>query len=120
MPAASSNTSTGGSRPGCSDAVSSSRLVTSCSLMGSPLSADIDPARNRRFPALDADVQDAFPVGGAHLVRIEIVGKRDHAVEPAGEALVQVHARAFVRRQIGLALARDAEHAALELHFDLA
>src|SRR5580765_347807 len=86
MPESSSMTSTGGSSAGCSMAVwSPPRLTAVCSFMASPRSIHVDAARLCRFEALDADVQDAFAVGRTHLVRIQVVGKRDHAMEAPGE-----------------------------------
>src|SRR5690349_13834495 len=106
MPSASSITSTGG-------------ISAGCSLWAiSPPSVDLHAARLGGALALDADVQHAFAVGGTHLVRVEVVAQRYHAVEAAGEALVEVHARAIVVRQRGGALARDAEDAAFDLHLD--
>src|SRR4051812_25888380 len=117
MPESSSMTSTGGSSAGCSMAVwSRSRPTAVCSFMSSPRSIDVNAARLGRFQPLDAHVQDALAVGRTHLVRVQVVGKRDHAVKAPGEALVYVHARPLAlggKRR--LALAGDAQHPALEL-----
>src|SRR5919197_1648507 len=118
MPSLSSITSTGGSSAGCSPACA---CVTRLSVwaIGFSLSVDLNAPRLSRLLAPDAHVQHAVTVGRAHLVRVDVVGERDHAVKAADEALVQVHARAllFLRERCG-ALARDAEHAALDLHVD--
>src|SRR5919201_5669004 len=85
----------------------------------SPPSVHFDAPRLRRLLPRDAHVQDAVAVASAHLAWVEVVGEGDDAVKAPGEALVHVHARALVLlRQALRALARDAEHAALDLHLD--
>src|SRR4030095_4737049 len=114
MPDASSTTSTGGTSAGCSGSA-----LLDFSTMGSSLSADVDATRLRSLAPPDADVQHPVAVGGLDLVRIEVVGERDHAMEAAGEALVEMHAGPLVpRRQGAWALAGDRKHAALDLHVD--
>src|SRR6185295_9514073 len=110
MPSPSSITSTGGTSAGC----------WSWSLRVMALSSvHFDAPRLGGCLSRDADVQHAVAVAGAHLGRVEVVGQGDDAMEAPGEALVDVHARALVRLgQRGGALARDAEHAALDLHVD--
>src|ERR687895_1713808 len=115
MPAASSMTSTGGTSAGCS-AGPVARVGERLSFIGCPRSVDADAARLCGLAPANADVQHAVAIVRLHIVRIEVLRERDHAVEAPGEALIQVHARRLALRGHGArALARDRKHPALDL-----
>src|ERR1700741_4387916 len=120
MPTSSSMTSTGGRSQASSAAPSSFRVITFRSFMFVVPSRDVDPARQRRFLAFDADVKHAFPVGGSHFVGIEVIGQGDDPVKPPRKPLAQMNTQPIVLvGPLWLALSRDIQPPSFELNLDL-
>ena len=78
---------------------------------------NVDLAALGGFAPFDADAQNTVAVTGADLSRIDVVRQTDGAAKFANKALIDVNGFGLaVRFDVGLALTRQRQHAALDRH----